>query len=99
MKKKINTKFTRQDITNAKRTLASLKGCEKIISHLYFAHEDLHIVQSMCKANKAYAIELPFVQLSEKLLDNVMVCLVGRINDCRAVLGMEKIDIKKGIRE
>jgi hypothetical protein len=34
-----------------------------------------------------------------KLLDNVMVCLVGRINDCRAVLGMEKIDIKKGIRE
>lgn len=99
MKKNRNTKYTKEDVENAKKTLASFKDCEKILSHLYFAHEDMHIVQSMCKANEIYAIELPFVQLSEKLLDNVMVCLVNRINDCREVLGMGKIDIRKGIRE
>lgn len=98
MRKNINDKYTKEDIANAKKTIASFKGVEKILSHLYFAREDMHIVQSMCKANKTYAIELPFVQLSAKLLDNVMICLVNRINDCRAVLGMEKIDIKKGIR-
>lgn len=98
MKKNRNTKYTEEEIANAKETLASFKNVEKILSHLYFAHEDIHIVQSMCKANEIYAIELPFVQLSNKLLDNVMVCLVNRINDCREVLGIEKINIKKGIR-
>lgn len=98
MRKKVNTKYTKQDIANARKTLASMKGYEKILSHLYFAHEDMHIVQSMCKDNETYDGEFLFVKLTSQLLDNVIDCLVGRVNDCRVVIGMEKIDIKKGIR-
>lgn len=97
MKKKTNTKYTKQDIANAKKTLASMKGIEKILSHLYFANEDLCIVKSLCKGNKTYDFEYPFIELSAGLLNSTFDDLLGRVNDCRAVLGMEKIDLKKGL--
>lgn len=93
--KRKNAKYSNEDIANAKKALASLNESDDILTHLCFALEDLRIVKMMCKTNKAYEYEEHFINLSAELIDNVIVCLTNRVNDCRGVLGKGRLCIKR----
>lgn len=92
--KRRNAKYSKEDIANAEKALASLNESDDILTHLCFAREDLRIAQMTCKSNKAYEHEAHFIKLSAELLDYVIVCLTNRVNDCRGVLGKGKLGIK-----